>query len=136
MSLPVPDQLTLYSLNAEDVPPKPEVPETATEFYGYPILGKVNVTEPADREMLMAAFSSGLGKNDDKVAGCFIPRHAIRALHDGQTTDYLICFMCARVVIFAGEERTSRGIDYAPAPAFSEYLTNAGITLAPGAEHY
>ena len=65
---------------------------------------------------------------------CFFPRHAIRAIHDGRTYDFVICFECVQVKIY-GDFFSMFGpaaylVGAAPEPAFDEILRNAKIVLS------
>ena len=129
--LQTPDELTLYSIDGRDFPPGQQ-PKTDEQFHGYPVLGKVEMPDEANREKLMQALNNGLGQN--KATSGFSPRYGLRAVTDGHPYDYVICFECERVQIHNGPDFGYHGIDDTPRPIFNEYLTAAGIELAPPVE--
>ena len=128
--LQTPDELTLYSIDGREFPPGQQ-PKTDEQFHGYPVLGKVKFTDSADREKLMEALNRGL--RQDKATSGFSPRYGLRATRNGSTYDYVICFECERVQIHDGPYVMYHGIDDTPRSMFNEYLTAAGIELAPPA---
>src|SRR5690606_26013570 len=92
-NLPVPEQLTLYSLLGFG-----EARGEMESFHRYPVLGKIEVTDPEQRREIYMALHKGIDPSVD-ITLCFQPRHGIRAVVDGQTTDYVICYECYQVRI-------------------------------------
>ena len=129
----VPDKLTLYSIDGRDHFPPDQPPKTESDekFHGYPVVGKVEVTSHEDRRMLMEAYHQGVAESERKVAGCFWPRHGIRTVQNGQTTDYVICFECLRVHVHVGDEVTYPFISEGPRQLFNDYLSKSGISVVP-----
>src|SRR5688572_10277234 len=65
-----PDQLTLYAIDG--LVNEPESFESdATHFRGYEILGKVEITDPAEQQKIMQAIEDGINESDGTVAACF-----------------------------------------------------------------
>ena len=131
--LQTPDELTLYSIDGREFPPGQQ-PKTDEQFHGYPVLGKVTFTDRADREKLMEALNRGL--RQDRATSGFSPGYGLRAVTDGQAYDYVICFECERVQIHNGPSVMYHGINDTPRSIFNEYLTAAGIELAPPATEW
>lgn len=131
---PVPEQLTLYSIDGRDFFPPERPPQTETDekFHGHPVLGKVDLTTVADRRKLMQAYRNGVAESDGTKAACFWPRHGIRTVEEGVTTDYVICFECLHVHVHNSDTITYPAITDDPLPVFNEFLTEAGIPLAAG----
>jgi hypothetical protein len=100
-------------------------------LYKCPVLGKVDITALDARKDLTAALNDAIAKSDGSVAKCFEPRHAIRAVVNGRTIDYLICFECMQVMIDAGGLQKYVPITRDARETFNRYLTDAGIPLAP-----
>jgi hypothetical protein len=152
-----PEQLTLYSIDGrwnEEAGPAnavntdcqsvkweeretkrtyvpPEGVSVTESFHGYPVLGKVEVTDPQERKRLVAALKEGTGPEGTQ-GGCFCPRHAIRAVQKGRTFDYVICFQCHGVEEYVdGKRKPSRAFYNSVKPAFDQPLTDAGIPIAP-----
>lgn len=128
--LDAPEQLTLYSIDGRDFEPGQE-PKTEEEFHGYPVLGKLEITDADKRREIIDALKQGLDQKDVKPAACFWPRHAIRTIESGQTTDYVICFECYQLAIHKGTERHGKPVSREPMALFNKHLTEAKIPLAP-----
>jgi hypothetical protein len=122
------DQFVLYSIDGRgESKPAPGV----ELFRGYPVLGKLEIQDLATQKRIMDALNDGMATSDGAVASCFWPRHAIHLVHKGRSTDYMICFQCLHLVIYRGERTSTEAITDAPQTMFNEYLTKAGIELAP-----
>jgi len=125
-----PLQLTLYSIDGRDFKPGEE-PQTAEKLYGYPVLGKVEITAADQRKLIFATLQEGMARSDGTMAMCFWPRHAIRTLENGRTVDYVICFKCLQLEMHAGDSTSTKPITRDPQPVFNKLLQTAGIPLAP-----
>jgi hypothetical protein len=129
--LDTPEQLTLYSLDGRDFEPGEE-PKTEEKFHGYPVLGKLEITDAAKRDEIVAALKDGLARSDGRMAKCFWPRHAIRVLEKGHSIDYVICFECYQLEIHKGASKSVKPVTREPQPVFNKFLKEASIPLAPG----
>ena len=128
--LDTPQQLTLYSVDGRDFEPGEE-PKTDEKFHGYPVLGKVEITEEGQRRDLIAALKVGIDLSDGKLAACFWPRHAIRMVRENQTTDLVICFECYQLRDYKTKQVKTITITRDPQPLFDKTLQEVGIKLAP-----
>jgi hypothetical protein len=91
-------EFILYSLDPiETAEPPPDA------FHGWRVLGSVEVLDNETRQTLFAALAASVVESDS-VAGCFNPRHGIRIVDDGKTTDYVICFECGATAVYSGSE--------------------------------
>jgi hypothetical protein len=102
----------------------------AGEFLGWPIIGKVAITDAKQIQQLVDPFvtaGSCFGNASCPRAMCFFPRHAIRVSYGGKNVDLLICFECAQVEA-SGVEGFS--VDGAPEALFDATLKKAGIQLS------
>lgn len=124
--------LTLYSIDGRFDDPKLQ-PKTAEDFHEVPVLGKVEVTDPAARQELFTALIEGMTHSDGSMLHCFRPRHGIRTVEDGTTVDYVICFECLQIEIHREGARKSKATTREPQSVFNARLQEAGIPLAPGA---
>jgi hypothetical protein len=122
-----PEQLTLYSIDGGDSEPK-----AGEKLQGYPVLGKVEVTDADKRKEIVAALKEGLTRSDGTMAKCFWPRHAIRTVDKGRTLDYVICFECLQLKLHDGSSASVKPVTREPQAVFNKYLKEAGIPLAPG----
>jgi hypothetical protein len=120
------DLIELISVNPERPKEKPK-----ENVGGYAILGKTELKDEKRREVL-DAMEKGIAAGGPG-ARCFIPRHAIRATHDGKTVELVICFECAWVYTYVNGERTKTTLTTAktPEPALDKILKDAGVMLAP-----
>lgn len=132
LNVQVPDQLILYSIDAGVMGPgRPPVTEGDELFHGYSVLGKIDVASAEDRQVLMTEYEAGKSKGG-RAKACFNPRHGIRTIHQGKTTDYVICFECYQSHIYTGDARSGGdGITDSAQATFNKHLTAAGIPLSP-----
>jgi hypothetical protein len=132
--LAAPEQLTLYSINGERPPELEEPPKDVETFHSYPVLGKVEVTDPARRQEIIRALREGLAPKDTPMARCFFPRHGVRAVEKDRTVDYIICFECSRIQIHENGQLKTIPTTGSPRAVLNRSLKEAGIPLTPGAE--
>jgi hypothetical protein len=131
-----PDGLTVYSIDGpfayrHDMELTPEQ-QKGEVLFGYPVLGKVEVTDPAQRRVVVAAIKEA-ARAQASMAACFIPRHAIRAAKGDRVIQLVICFQCSQYWAF-GDDRSSRVgsglISRDAEPLLDQLLTAAGVPLA------
>ena len=132
LKIAMPDKLTLYSIDGRYYPMLPK-DYSGESLYNCPVLGKVDIASLEARKELIAVLNDGIAKSDGEMASCFNPRHAIRAIVNGRTIDYLICFECLQVMIDAGGSRKIVPITRDAQEVFNRYLKDAGIALSPAA---
>jgi hypothetical protein len=127
------DSITLYSIDGNDYEPGKE-PKSEEKFYDYPVLGKVDVTEPSKRQELIDALKVGITEHSKGIK-CFWPRHGVRAVRGNQWVDFVICFHCLNVYEYSssGDRRKEKGVNANRAlkEVLNKYLTAAGVPLAP-----
>jgi hypothetical protein len=125
-ALELAETLELYSLD----PSTPALKDEAA-FHEWKVLGKTEV-EKESLTKLVAAFKKGVEEADQKVsAGCYRPRHGLRATVDGKSYDFVICFECVVVMIYGGHAEKNAGfhVSRSPAQTFNRILTDANIAL-------
>jgi hypothetical protein len=115
----------LYSLD-----PAQRLDDKDGGYHGYKVLGKTAIKDADIRKKLVEALAKSAADNDGTVAGCFIPRHGIRAKHDGKTVELVICFQCLQVQVFL-DDKKDKGflITSTPQPVFDKVLTDAKVPL-------
>jgi len=131
---PVPDELTIYSIDGRSYLDRPQdepSPVGGETFHGFPILGKVAITDRGERRKVWAAIQDGMSGSDGQMAKCFRPRHGVRVVEGGKVVDYVVCFECFRVDIHTGEQTEIRGITRDAQPILDRHLTAAGVPLVP-----
>ncbi len=125
------DKMLMYSLD-----PGPNFDTNGLPFKGgfhdYPIIGNIEVPEQK-RKALLDELYNGLAVPDNFLsAGCFSPRHGLRARHDKRYVDMVICFSCMSVQVYT-EKRTqgiTTGITAEPRKAFNGMLSEGGVALS------
>jgi hypothetical protein len=122
-----PEKLTLYSIQEAE---HGKEPKTAETFHGYEVLGKFEVDDPKKRKELIAALKGGLARSDGSMNKCFWPHHAIRAVENGQTVDYVICFYCLQLARFMNGASEIKAVTADPQPVFDKLLEEAGVPLS------
>jgi hypothetical protein len=130
VGLDTPEQMTLYSIDGRDFPQGAE-PKADEKFHRYPVLGKIEITGPTERSEIAGALKSGLTRDHASGSGSFWPRHAIRVVKNGRTTDYLIAFDCEQLIMYVDRTPERRPVTKVPQPVFDKYLTAAHVPLVP-----
>jgi hypothetical protein len=121
----------LLSIDPELVALK-EKPADAEAFHGYHVLGSTKITDKKTQHNLIAAVDRSMAKSLGSGFKCFFPRHGIRAIHNGQTVDLLLCFQCGNMEIHLNDNRLpTEYIARGEQSVFDDVLTQANITLAP-----
>jgi hypothetical protein len=124
-------ELTLYSLDPS--PPKDkDKGDDKDDFHGWKVLGKAALKKD-DATAVAAAVVKGVADSDGKAAFCFNPRHGVRAAAaDGTVYDFVICFECLQVRVFADDKKLPGALTAAsPQPALDKLLKDAGVPLPP-----
>jgi hypothetical protein len=123
------EKVELLSLHPRPVP-KADRPKEKDLFHNYRVLGKTALKD-ADRKTVFAALDKGIKDADPNLAaGCFNPRHGIRATHDGKTVDLVICFECLQIVAYVDDKYAGGPkVTGTPQPAFDKVLKAAKVLL-------
>src|SRR5437016_2451710 len=86
--------------------PKLQKEKPKDSLHGWKILGKTAIKDKEVRQQILAALDKGITESKGDVARCFLPRHAVRGVHEGKTVELLICYECHRIHSFVnGEEK-------------------------------
>ncbi len=116
---------------------------TAPVVEGYPVLGKVSVTEPGEIKTLLSQMRDLAIAWDDDDAGdsdCHDPRHAVRVTKGDRTLHFSICFDCGNTYIRglpAGAKLGEDGFSHFKdelRDALEEHLTKEGVTYLKASE--
>jgi hypothetical protein len=130
--LVTPESLTLLSIDGlRD--PEPEASGDERMFHGYPVLGRLEIKDPAELKVIVdALISATQDATSTHVAGCFWPRHGIRAIENGKTFEFIICFECSGFSEYINGKPVRGGpVTKNVQATFDEHLVAAGIPLAP-----
>jgi len=118
--------------NAREIELVSLTPQRAGDgYFGYQVLGRTSVKDPARARALIGEFRKSVEANGGWVAACFNPRHGLHASHEGNTVDLVICFECAQTRVYLngksdrGVLNTGHGAD-----AFNAALREANVALA------
>ncbi len=102
-------------------------------FHSYKVLGEVDLTGTDAGTELAGYLEEETDMPQGLIAGCFEPRHGLRVVRDGVTTDYVLCFACKQFDWHAGGDLAWAGkqtLDHAWYDRFTRPLNDAGIELA------
>ncbi|HEY2159075.1 MAG TPA: hypothetical protein VGH33_25835 [Isosphaeraceae bacterium] len=122
------DAVELISLEPRDRPANSE-----ESFHGWKVLGRGDLRDPASRRAIITSVKRGIGAAD-KVAGCFEPRHGLRATKGDRSADLVICFSCGWIEVHSEGKTSSVWTSDSPKEAFNKALRDAGATLAQDVE--
>jgi hypothetical protein len=124
------DVVILYSIDGNFYQ-EGKKPKTEENFHGFPVLGKVEVTDAEKRQELIRAVKAGIYTYSIS-AGCFNPRHGVRFVRGEQWVDYVICFECNNVYEYSSSD--DKGKEMHPRMSLKDilnkHLTDAGVPLA------
>jgi hypothetical protein len=133
-----PDQLIVYSIDGpawytkawKDLTSKDGSSGNASGVGGFPVLGKVVLTDPKDIRAVMTAIRNGV-RDAKGSASCYVPRHAIRAVKDGTEVEMVICFQCNNYRTYRGGVMETGGSIAPDGEALLDrILSDAGVPLA------
>jgi hypothetical protein len=127
------DVIILYSIDGNYYP-EGKKPKTDETFHGFPVLGKVEVTDAGKRQELIGAVKVGIYTSYiGASAACFNPRHGVRLVRNEQWVDYVICFECGNVDGYSSADEKVKVMHprMALKDVLNKYLTDAGVPLAP-----
>jgi hypothetical protein len=102
-------EMVFYRLDGDHYPGDP-TPPGAKLLHGHLVLKACPIDERDTRETILNAFDAGIADHRGGVpVDCFRPRHAIRIVRNGVTTDHLICFQCSNWMTWTDGEQTGGG---------------------------
>lgn len=127
----------LFSPVASNSNSRAPSPIEKNKFQGCRISRRARVSDPEPRKELVEGILYSIGSGHGNA--CFTPRHAIRAVHNGERIELEICFECENfqgwpeqqeVKNFAGDivvpwEKFSGGFSSATKPLFERILSKA-----------
>ena len=136
-------EMTLFSIDGNNELDSSKAASAKPDevFHGFPVLGKVKITDEVMRKKMIYALKDAYARRPKDPALCFFPRHGLRIVENGRTMDLAICFECQNFAQYGGDESYfpySRGDVQAAGnlnrdiqPIFDKPLTDAGIPIAP-----
>ena len=120
------EQIELYSLDPAGGPLKKDAEKNG--FHGWKVLGKTKLADAKTSKKVMAAIYKGIPEGFGP-AGCFHPRHGIRATLKDKTVDLVICFECMSMTVYNGEKGEIVYTSASPQPVLDKVLTAAKVPL-------
>ncbi len=123
------DVLEIYAL--DPYPPRADGPPPGDLFHGWRIRGAAQLADEESIRALLALVYAGLEPSRGRRAGCFQPRHGIRARAGADVVDLVICYECITAEVHGpGDTRahviTSQDVE----PAVSQAFRDAGLSIA------
>lgn len=133
-------EVELLSINPTTERLAPEnLPTPYGTLYGYPILGRVCISDPAELETVRKAvwdIDRAHKAWNYMVGACFSPRHYLRLYTPSGTRELLICYVCEQVEIRDGKDYIGSlfictdGKPVATSKELNSLLRQHGIPLA------
>jgi hypothetical protein len=117
-------ELELYSLDPKERDKKPK-----DGFHGWKVLGKTTLKKKEDREKVVKAIRKGIADSDGSVAGCFNPRHGLKAKAGGKTVELVICYECHSLEVYVDGKRSVVLTARSGQPGLDKVLQAAGVKL-------
>jgi hypothetical protein len=134
----LPDEVKTILSRAEQIevvsldPTYSGLPKSLESPPGYKVLGQTAVTSWWGRRQVVRAIEQGIASHDGSAALCFIPRHALRATHEGRTVELVLCFQCSTIRVYLdGQRQSDIRTASSPQELLDRLLTEAGVPLAP-----
>jgi len=117
-----PDKIQLYLYSLDPLNRQPIIHDAPSVFYGYPILGRVEIKPIEEKRTLFQAFIQGVKESDGMEADCFEPRHGLRVIQEGRKTDFVICYSCLSVSAIGFGSNYEFLTSGTPMTLFNQYL--------------
>lgn len=99
------DEITIYSLVpvetrnvAMNYPSRSAHLLGLPTFHDFPVLGSFRVSDPDEVSSWASLLSTSFVDRPQTMCD-FMPRHGVRLVRDGLTTDYLMCFTCGDLTV-------------------------------------
>jgi hypothetical protein len=102
--------------------------EESGGFHGWKVLGKTEIKDAGTLKKVRTAIDKGIAEGEG-AAGCFIPRHGIRATMKDRTVDLVICFECVSMMVFVKDKTHAVWTSDSPQPTLDKILRDANVPL-------
>jgi len=132
-----PDEVILFSIdgaNTDEEPEKQVRPKGEELLYEYPILCRVIVTDPSQRQLVIALVKEDIQIGWPAEAKCFFPRHVLRVVKAGSTVDLVICFQCHKCEMHKNGDSDGglmQTFGERSLTLLNKILKDAGVPIAP-----
>ena len=121
------------SIELLSIDPGERTSDPGSGFHGWKVLGRTTPSDDGGRKAIVAAIKRGIREADD-AAGCFEPRHGLRATKGDKAIDLVICFSCRWIEVHEGGMTASVRTSSAAKPAINRALREAAVALAQDVE--
>jgi hypothetical protein len=131
-----PDELTLFSIDGDwhhTMGDQKDHPKDQEQLYRYPVLGRVEITDPNLRRRIMASVKQDIRRGAVQNK-CFEPRHVLRVKKGNSTVDIVICFKCHNYAMSRDGgplDGITPSIGERSQQLLNSILKDAGVPLAP-----
>ena len=127
-ALDSPSEVTLYATNPDS---RAFHWWFSRRFHGYRILGKVSVADPVQRREVAEVVSQAARTYRGDTKCMFSPRHAVRLASGAKTYDFLICFQCLQMEVYAGDQLVASLSSGGSPEVLNRIFRAGGIRVAP-----
>lgn len=103
--------------------------DEAPHFHEYRVLGSAMLSTQAEAHEVLGLVYDSVRRSDGRVAGCFNPRHGIRATIGEDVIDFVICFECLSMHVHEGAAQHGVLVSQDLEPEVSAIWRRAGLTL-------
>jgi hypothetical protein len=121
------------SVELLSIDPGERISDPSAGFHGWKVLGRTTLRNDAGRRAIVLAIQRGVGEADD-AAGCFEPRHGLRATKGNKVVDFVICFSCRWIEVHDGGQSAFVRTTASAKPAINRALRDAAVVLAQDSE--
>lgn len=121
------------SVELLSIDPGDRTSDPGTGFHGWKVLGRTTLRGAEGRRAIVGAIQRGVRETDD-AAGCFEPRHGLRATKGNRVVDLVICFSCRWIEVHDAGKTASVRTSATAKPAINGALRDAAVVLAQDAE--
>lgn len=117
-------KITLFS--TKSIPYHPDDgPKPKTLFHDYEVMGAVDITNKETISKMLEAVKDNINdESGESYTMCFDPRHGLRIESRDSVKDFLICFECSHLYVYAdadSEEYTRIGLKF---PSDNSYFNS------------
>ncbi len=127
------DRLEMFVLLPDDPLALKSSAQAAGELRGYPVLGRVAVTNTTEMREVVTAFFKSVDESHGTREPCFRPRHGLRAGRGTNEVELLISYECRFSAVFQGDNVRELGVSDGSKARFDQLLAKAGTPLIPEA---
>ena len=126
--LRAPQHMTLYSINPDRWAQSQHL--NTTLFHKFRVLGETSITAPDSQLVVADTIQQAVTHSFGTEYKCFDPRHGVRVSDTSGTYDFLMCFECAQIEIYSGDQHIAHLTISGSTTSLNEILRSAKVPLA------